>query len=115
LSVSGVEPSAFWIATELCRRLPCVMTTPLGSPVEPEVYCRKATVSRSVGSGSQRSPSLNRSVAIQRSAASSGACSATRPTSAAISVVVSTMVACASAMIACSRGSVRSRRVGSGG
>ena len=30
---------------ELCNRLPCVSMTPLGIPVEPEVYCRNAIVS----------------------------------------------------------------------
>ena len=38
-------PRASEIAASLCSMLPWVTATPLGSPVEPEVYCRKATVS----------------------------------------------------------------------
>ena len=38
------EPKAVWIRAELSSRLPCVIITPLGAAVEPEVYWRKASV-----------------------------------------------------------------------
>ena len=36
---------AWAISAELCIKLAWLSTTPLGVPVEPEVYCRKAKVS----------------------------------------------------------------------
>ena len=36
---------AWAINAELCTRLAWFSTTPLGVPVDPEVYCRKASVS----------------------------------------------------------------------
>ena len=67
-------------------------STPLGSAVEPEVYWRKAIDS---GSGSGASPSTasssssSPSVAIHRTAASSGASAARPPSPASTEEVVS--------------------------
>lgn len=52
---SACASSAVTMAARLWRRLPCVMMTPLGSAVEPEVYCRKAGVAASAAGGSARS------------------------------------------------------------
>ncbi|EOD68522.1 hypothetical protein H480_10860, partial [Amycolatopsis vancoresmycina DSM 44592] len=40
--LSAVCPNRSRMKAELCSRLACVITTPLGCPVEPEVYCRNA-------------------------------------------------------------------------
>lgn len=42
-TVARSTPSATMIQRMLCARFACVMRTPLGSAVEPLVYCRNAT------------------------------------------------------------------------
>ena len=39
---SGVRPSSFWFCASLPAKASCVSTTPLGSPVEPDVKITKA-------------------------------------------------------------------------
>ena len=50
-----VISKACMIRRELCSRLVCESITPLGVPVEPLVYWRKASVSPSISGRSQRS------------------------------------------------------------
>ncbi len=102
---------------ELCRRFAWLTTTPFGADVEPEVYWRKATESPSTAGArhsAERWPGRS-SVESHRSAESSGATSKSTPAIDPISAVVSTTVACASATMAWRRGTVRARRMGSGG
>ncbi|CAM3290549.1 hypothetical protein COSO111634_10385 [Corallococcus soli] len=91
--------------------------TPLGVPVEPDVYCRKASESgRREGRCQECAASAgSSSVATQRRAFSSGADSKRYSAMERMKEVVSTTVAWLSWMMARSRGRVRSRRAGSGG
>ena len=114
---SSVAPKARWMMAELWSRLPWVSSTPLGTAVEPEVYWMKASVP-GVTSGGRHAcsqPGSSASVATQRSEASSGAWLVSPSTRSRMELVVSTRVAWASSAMARSRGSVRCRRVGSGG
>src|SRR5215203_5796092 len=97
----------------LCRRLPWVSFTPFGAAVEPEVYCRRASVLAPT-SGRRHVPagSLPSSVANQRSDFSSGAYADRRSRLDRIRVVVSATVAPESAAITRSR---ISDRLGRGG
>ncbi|CAM3855991.1 hypothetical protein COSO111634_27180 [Corallococcus soli] len=111
-----------WNAPEmsprLCSRFACVSITPLGVPVLPDVYWRNASDSAPTSCGVRQSrspPSASASVAIQCSARKSGACSKTKSDSSRMPDVVRTTDACASWMMARSRGRVRSSRIGSGG
>src|SRR5918997_3279110 len=78
----------------LCSRLPWVSITPFGTAVEPEVYCRKASVWAPTG-GRRHLPagSLPSSVANQRSDFISGAYADRRSSLDKMRVVVSTTVA----------------------
>src|SRR5271156_4525238 len=58
---SGPEPNADWIRAELSSRLPCVIITPLGVAVEPEVYWRKASVPAVAPGSTHRSANLSSS------------------------------------------------------
>ncbi len=116
-TLSSRTSKAWEMSPRLCSRLPCVSRTPFGSPVEPDVYWRNASVS-SAASGRRQpdsTPSGSASVATQRSAASSGACSKSASLMSWMKAVVSTTLARESRMMARSRGSVRSSRAGSGG
>ncbi|MDC0685105.1 hypothetical protein POL72_45750 [Sorangium sp. wiwo2] len=91
--------------------------TPLGCPVEPDVYWRNASVSPEMSGArhAEAAPGSSASVAIQRSSESSGACARRASESEAISPVVSTNLAPASRAIARRRGRVRSSCAGFGG
>ena len=106
-----------WMRWRLCSRLPWLSITPLGVPVEPEVYWRKASESpRSSGRFQPASaPWGSSSVATQRRPRSSGADSKSISAMEVMKDGASTTEAWASRMRASRRGRVRSRRVGSGG
>src|SRR5215218_4567542 len=97
----------------LCRRLAWVSITPFGAAVEPEVYCRRASVLAST-SGRRHLPagSLPASVANQRSDFSSGAYADRRSRLDKIRLVVSATVALEFAAMTRSR---ISGRLGRGG
>ncbi|CAM3253095.1 hypothetical protein COSO111634_08375 [Corallococcus soli] len=109
--------NACWMSPRLWTRLPCVSITPLGVPVEPDVYWRNASESDfSAGAFHPAAASFGTvSVATHFSPRSSGACSNRYSTIDSTNDVVNTTVARASWMMARSRGSVRSSRMGSGG
>ncbi|GMU11507.1 hypothetical protein ASNO1_77610 [Corallococcus caeni] len=109
--------NAPWISDRLCSRFPCVSITPLGVPVLPDVYWRKASVSAvTAGARHAEASSGDRaSVASHFTSRSSGACSNRNSAIDSTNDVVNTTVARASWMMARSRGSVRSSREGSGG
>src|SRR5919112_4011639 len=97
----------------LCRRLPWVSITPFGAVVEPEVYCRKASVLASTsGRRHLAVRSLPSSVATQRSDIISGAYADRRSSLDKMRVVVSTSVAFESATIVRSRDADRLSRGG---
>ncbi len=68
IAESSSCPSLRWMASRLCRMLSLLTTTPFGVEVDPEVYCRNDTESRSVPGSSHRSASdgSSASVASQR-------------------------------------------------
>ncbi len=74
----GLAEGASGSSRSLCRMLPCVTITPLGSAVEPEVYWRKAGDSGATSGRTQSSASRGSisSRAIQTAPASSGTRSA---------------------------------------
>ncbi len=97
-------------------RLPWLSITPLGAPVEPDVYWRKARVSlRSGGLRQVGEPSAGVSVESQVIASSSGASSKNAPAISRIVEVVSTTRGLASATMPRRRGRERARRLESGG
>src|SRR5918998_6803653 len=100
----------------LCSRLPWVSITPFGAAVEPEVYCRKASVWAPTG-GRRHLPagSLPSSVTNQRSDFISGADADRRSSLDKMWVVVSAAVAFESATIARSRDMDRLSRGGYAG
>src|ERR687897_1923426 len=100
----------------LCRRLPWVSFTPFGAAVEPEVYCRRASVLTPT-SGRRHLPAgtLPSSVANQRSDFISGAYADRRSSLDKMWVVVSAAVAFESATIARSRDIDRLSRGGGAG
>ncbi len=105
------------MSRSLCSTLAWVSITPLGVPVEPEVYWRKASVSPEM-SGLRQDWAASAgvaSVAIHFSTAISGASSWSAPDSSRMVEVVRTKPASQSRAIARRRGRVRSSRIGSGG
>ncbi len=88
--------------------------TPLGSAVEPEVYCRKASVPRPEPGSRQPAAAAasSWSVASRRTAASSGTAAARPPSFAARSAVVSARAGRASRAMARRRGRLRLERGG---
>ena len=92
-------------------RLPWLTMTPLGSPVEPEVYCRKARVLAVMWGGCQVGvPAGGSSVLSQCRAASSGVCSKRWVMFSRILPVVRAKRALESATMPWMRGSGRLRR-----
>jgi hypothetical protein len=94
-----------------------VSITPLGRPVEPEVYCKNARVSSVMSGRAQAAPAEGSSSSVEshESAASSGAWGINISAKLATKAVVSTKRGWASATMPRRRGRVRARRLGSGG
>src|SRR5215207_1258844 len=101
----------------LLRRLPWLTITPLGAEVEPDVYCRKASVDPSMRGSRQCLAywELTLSVVIQPSFFSSGACSKSWSAFARIDVVVKAATGRASLTISCNRENDRFMRGGYAG
>ncbi len=114
---SGVNRPMRAISRELWRRFAWVTITPRGEAVEPEVYWRKATPSRSGRGGLQSADRSGSrlSVAIQGTAPSCGPWARSPSRIEWTSAVVRTSRGRASATIPASRGIVRPSRDGSGG
>ncbi len=113
------SPSAWtskprWMSPRLCSTLAWLSITPLGLPVEPEVYCRKARPSRSTRGSRQASsmPGGSSSVASQCSRPSSGASAARWPRLATTLAVESATFGWASAAMLCRRAVSRFKRGG---
>ncbi len=111
---SGVNPVSVSMTCELWIRFPWETITPLGFPVEPDVYWRKATVSHPISGSVHRSAAASSTlpVATQRMGPSSGISAASLSASAATSGVVRTRVGPQSAMMLCRRGVGLLRRGG---
>lgn len=91
-----------------------LIITPFGSAVEPEVYWRYARSSSvTPGSCQVSAPSVSRS-SIASQVAAASAPEASRAPSAIWRVVITNLIPADSAIVS-SRGSVRARRLGSGG
>ncbi len=105
---------AWAINAELCTRLAWFSTTPLGVPVDPDVYCRKASVSPWMSGSCQRSssPSGRWQVASQESSFRCGVSSISASMRPSTVSVVSATLASASSAIAWMRSSERLRRGG---
>ena len=103
--------------SELCSRLACDTITPLGTPVEPEVYCRNARVSSSEPDGRQSVCSAvgTASTATHRSGGMSSISSVSARNLTSSAVTVNTTTACESCTIARTRGKLRALRGGYAG
>jgi hypothetical protein len=88
------QPTSVAIEWTLCSMLSWRTTTPLGSPVEPDVYCSRAIVARVSGTGCQAagSPKPGVPFASTTMPASPVSCAHSR-TSATLSASVSTAAA----------------------
>ena len=63
--VSGPSPRSAAFAATSCTRFPWLMMTPLGSAVEPEVYCRNAGSSEPAGRCQSTGPAGSRSRSVR--------------------------------------------------
>ena len=105
--------NAWRIVSRLCSRFACVTITPLGAPVEPDVYCRKARSPPVRGAGERVS-----STGICADTCTTGS-TPPRPANdgrvAPTAAVVSTQAASASAVMRSMRSAPRLRRGGYAG
>ena len=100
--------------SRLCRRLACETITPLGVPVDPEVYCRNASVS-GVGHAGDQGTGVIASLAVVAATAMTGSRPCEPDISGrvpATSAVLSTTRASASPTMALTRSAPRFLRGG---
>ncbi|VWC33579.1 hypothetical protein BST28156_06561 [Burkholderia stagnalis] len=114
LSLVSCEPSD---ARRLfAMKFACVSSTPFAVPVEPDVYCRHATVSPVSAGACQRSATLRstRSTAMRGRSRSTGTGANSAASCASAASVVSRQCGCASAATPSMRRSAASLRARSG-